>query len=297
MSRATVIIPTYNRPEAIKQTLDSIEEMESSIEYSVMIVDDSDEDRTKKICEDHAVDLEYVRPEISENLPHARNVGIGKADGEIVAFVDDDVRFYDGWVDEVVEAFENNEEAGAVGGPALEFEDGEPKKTILNSTENQNVVTEKGFITDKSTRWVPEDTVETDTLRGANMAFQKSVLEQVGGFDEEYIGNSFREDTDICVRLKRRGYRIIYNPEAKIEHLYLNEGGTRDKSKHFWYSLGYNQRKFVEKNFPSYRLTHFINLAFFWSYEPYSLLKIILSSLKDKKLGRLAYIKGFIEGE
>lgn len=296
MPEATVIIPTYNRPEAVKETLDSLEEMETEIEYDVIVVDDSDNEETRKAVRNHDLNPDYVRPEESKNLPHARNVGIERAETDIVAFIDDDVRFYDGWIDAIVSTFEEREDLGAVGGPTLEFEGDGLKNPIIQEDENQNIVTEEGFIKEKSTRWVPSAPVETDTLRGANMAFRKSVMEDIGGFEDGYIDNSFREDTDICVRIQDAGYRIIYNPEAKIEHLYLEEGGCRDKSKDFWYSLGYNQRRFVEKNFHSHKHTHFKMLFFSWNYGPYSLLKIVLSSIKNKNLERLYYLRGFIQG-
>lgn len=294
MPEVAVIIPTYNRPKAVKETLDSLEEMEAMIEYDVLVVDDSDNEQTKKVVQGHSASPKYIRPEESKNLPHARNVGIEEAETGIIAFVDDDVRFYDGWIDAIVSTFKDSGDIGAVGGPALEFENGEPKNHIMEENKNQNIVAEEGFITEKSTRWVPLEPVETDTLRGANMAFRKSSLEKVGGFDDGYIGNCFREDTDVCVRIKDAGYKIIYHPRAQLEHLYIEEGGTRDKSKEFWYSLGYNQRRFIEKNFSSHIRQHFARFFFTWSYSPYSLSKLFSSAMYNAEFKRFRLIKGFL---
>ncbi|WEL20074.1 glycosyltransferase family 2 protein [Candidatus Nanohalococcus occultus] len=292
MSELTVIIPTYNRSEPLKGTLNSLQETENH-PAEVIVVDDSEEDTTQQVCENHEYKINYIRPAKSINLPHARNVALEAAETDIVAFVDDDVRFSDGWCDAILESFQKDD-VGAVGGPALEYTEGCLKHARSESNENQNTVTKEGFVDDSSAYWRPSNPVETDTLRGANMAFRKSVLEEIGGFDEGYIGNSFREDTDICVRVKDKGYRIIYDPKAELEHLYIDEGGCRDKNRDFWYSLGYNQRRFVTKNFASKTRLNLIKFGFTWDYTPYSLLKIILSAIKNHEFKRLAYVKGLI---
>ena len=294
MSSVTLVIPTYNRSEPLKGTLDSILKTDNEPDQ-IMVVDDSSGDKSKKVCEAHELEVEYIRPENSINLPHARNVAIENSETEIIAFVDDDVKFADGWCEAIKTSFED-QNVGAVGGPTFEYNGDELKNPLIESDKNQNIITEEGFIQDCSTYWKPSKPVETDTLRGANMAFRRSVLEEINGFDEEYKGNSYREDTDICVRVSKAGYKLIYNPEAELEHLYIDEGGCRDKSRDFWYTLGLNHRRYVEKNFSKYRMAHLESFLFSWSYGPYSLLKIVLSSVKNKNPDRLSYLKGLYRG-
>ncbi|MFB6144026.1 MAG: glycosyltransferase family 2 protein [Candidatus Nanohaloarchaea archaeon] len=290
--KVSIIIPTYNRSHILEDTLESLEQMETDLNPQVIVVDDSDTSRTEELCGEY-VFVEYVRPEKSINLPHARNVGLDHAEHEIVAFVDDDVRFHDKWLESILETFQD-ESVVSVGGPAIELEDGEARMDIIRKRKPQNQITEKGFVKDESSRWIPPEPVEVDNLRGANMAFRKSKLSEIGGFDENYIGNSFREDTDIFARLNSKGAKIVYNPDARVDHLLEEEGGCRDRSKDFWYSLGHNQRRFVEKNFSQHLEKHLTRMFLTWSYAPYSLSKILLSSLKNLEMERLHYIRGFL---
>lgn len=58
---------------------------------------------------------------------------------------------------------------------------------------------------------------ETETVGGAAMMFRKEIFDKVGGFDERFF--MYFEEADICLRIKKHGYKILYYPQAKIIHL------------------------------------------------------------------------------
>ena len=62
------------------------------------------------------------------------------------------------------------------------------------------------------------------------MAFRRTALISIGGFDERYTHSAFREDTDVSWRIKRAGYGIWFNHKASLYHLSAAQGGTRDES-------------------------------------------------------------------
>lgn len=290
MQKLEIVIPTYNRPEQIKKTLNSLNNIQTDVSFDVTVVDDSQNEDTKDVVQDSALNITYIRPEESINLPHARNVAIENSDAEIIAFVDDDVRFFDYWPEKILEKFSENESLGAAGGPALEYE--QNSQTVLRSNKKENRITEKGFVQDKSAFWIPEKDVEVDTLRGANMAFRRKALEEIGGFDEQYIENSFREDTDVCVRIQRAGCRIIYSSDLKVRHLLAEEGGCRGREQ--WKALGQNQRHFIKKNYPEYWTEHLARFFLTWSYPPYSIWKLTATTAKNLEPSRLNYLRGFL---
>lgn len=290
MSEVTIIIPTYNRPNVLEETLESLYQMKTDVDYSLIVVDDSEGKETKQACLKHELDIEYLRPEESNNTSYAKNFAWRRTEALFIAFIDDDVYLHDYWIDELIDTLE---EAGVAGGPAIDISNGEPTHEIIRSHERLNTV-DKGFVKDESYRWIPPETVKVDSLRGANQAFRREVLEDTGGFDECYIGNCFREETDLHIRAQRQDYNVLYNPEARVDHREVSDGGTRDKSKEFWYSLGYNQRRFVEKLFPEHRKLHLLNFLFAWNYASYSLPKILVTAIKNLELERLDYIKGIV---
>ena len=65
----------------------------------------------------------------------------------------------------------------------------------------------------------PGRVVDVDHLLGANMAFRRSVLDQLGGIRDGYAGTCIREETDLCLRVQRAGYRLLYTPDAVVEHV------------------------------------------------------------------------------
>jgi GT2 family glycosyltransferase len=63
---------------------------------------------------------------------------------------------------------------------------------------------------------------------GANCAFRKSAILELGGFDEQFTGSAWGEDYEFCYRLRNRFGSIEYLPEASIVHLTAPTGGCRD---------------------------------------------------------------------
>ena len=63
----------------------------------------------------------------------------------------------------------------------------------------------------------PGRTIEVDHVMGCNMSFRRDVLALLGGFREDYPGISgVREDSDMCVRVRQRGYKIMFAPQAAM---------------------------------------------------------------------------------
>lgn len=66
-----------------------------------------------------------------------------------------------------------------------------------------------------------------DIVRGANMSFRVPALKEVRGFDETYERGTWGEETDPQLALRRRGYRIVYDPRLRVDHYMAGSGGNR----------------------------------------------------------------------
>lgn len=84
---------------------------------------------------------------------------------------------------------------------------------------------------------LPEDVTEVDWVAGASMMIRREVLEQIGFFDEAYF--LYYEETDLCLRAQRAGWKIMYVPTASVAHI----GGA---------STGVTSSKVVKKPMPKY---------------------------------------------
>src|SRR5207247_27144 len=64
-----------------------------------------------------------------------------------------------------------------------------------------------------------QGSLDVDFVPGGNMGIWRSVLESTGGFDLRFTGTAWREETDVCVRVKQAGLRILFVPGADVEHV------------------------------------------------------------------------------
>lgn len=83
------------------------------------------------------------------------------------------------------------------------------------------------------------------------MSFRRELLLRVGGFDEKYVGTGYRDDTDLCVRIRRLGNKLLYQPKALVQHKF--RGKRIDSNWVYWYMR--NHTYFYLKNiFAQYRV-------------------------------------------
>lgn len=237
MLTASVIIITYNRRKDLEECLNSLFNM--SVEpYEVIVVDSSSTDGTEKAKDLYPINFISIE---ERGITKARNKGISVAQGDVVAFVDDDVIVSRDWLKYLLKAY-NGGRAHGVGGRVMPHGTSkeyyiETKKIIVGK------VFDDGLVISNFDAALPSS-IEVDFIYGCNMSFKKEALLRVGGFDENLKGNCFREDTDVCLRLKKLRYKIVYQPKALVWHKCKNK--ILDCESVYWYTR--NHTYFYLKN-------------------------------------------------
>ncbi|MCS7064324.1 MAG: glycosyltransferase [Methylacidiphilales bacterium] len=197
--KVSVVVCSYNGARTLRDCLTSLQRLHYP-DYEVIFVDDGSTDHSQEIVKDFPNVINIYQK--NKGLSVARNVGIERAQGSIVAFTDSDCMADPDWLYFLVLAFDNGKYA-AVGGPNLS----PPAANWVQAT----VAAAPGS---------PSHVLLTDTeaehVPGCNMAFQKSVLQEVNGFDPEY--RKAGDDVDICWRIMQRGYKIGFSPTAIVWH-------------------------------------------------------------------------------
>lgn len=235
----SVIIPTRNRPEILKVCLEHLLKQEYPT-FEVIVVDNSTDKRTQDILSlfPSIQNIKISQPNL------ARNIGIEKSSGKILAFIDDDSIVRPGWLMNIVAGYVDDS-VGGVGGRVLD-----KPVDILSSKEIIAKIGSDGRIIGKGLDANCSDLVEVDHLRGCNMSFLKRVLEAIGNFDSHYT--YWREDTDVCLRVRRAEFRILFNPKAEVIH-YAARGRSKGIFVFFdptvQYSAGKQTGYFAIKNF------------------------------------------------
>jgi len=211
---ASVIVVCWNAAEVLGRCLDQLLAQDYPC-YEIIVVDDGSTDGTLVVAQAAAArdGVTIVSSPCNRGCPHARNLGLARAKGEIVAFVDADGFAAPSWLREVVGAFAADASIGGVA--SMVFYDGNP--LVINGAGG--TVNRQGWAADLSMNEPYERAqVAPEALypMGCGMALRRSALEDVGPFDDSML--NYYDDVDYGVRLWRAGQRVVVAPQAWIDH-------------------------------------------------------------------------------
>jgi GT2 family glycosyltransferase len=214
--RLSAIVPTHNRPAALRACLATLQHQDADpAALEVVVVDDgSEEDVSALVAEIAATGPIPMRcqRQPTSGLNGARNSGADVSSGEVLAFLDDDTLVSPGWASAMLAAFTDHPSA-AVGGRVELKLDG-PEPDWMRS--RRNYLAEYDFGSEP--RWLDREPVPV----GANCAVLRSEFERIGGFRTglDRIGRSLvsNGDTEFFLRLRTYGGRLRYEPAAHVLH-------------------------------------------------------------------------------
>lgn len=213
----SVIVCTYNRGELLVQALESLvtQSLEKS-RYEVIVVNNNSTDNTEEIAKNFVEKYDNFRlvNEPKQGLSHARNRGYQEAKGDYVAYIDDDAKATENWLELIIKDFQNvSPTPVAVGGEIRPWYEVEPPDWFIEEFE---------IITRGDTSCFLKPEISFTPLCGSNMALQKKVLESSGGFSPEFgmQGTKIRlgEETLLFNIIYEDYPYIWYNPEIKVYH-------------------------------------------------------------------------------
>lgn len=225
-ARVSIVIATYNRCEDLRECLSSIFDLKDGL-LEVIVVDSKSTDGTRQLKDRFPIEFVSIN---RRNRQSARNLGISNAHGDIIAFLDDDVVVSDEWLDRMIIPYTDSS-VGGVGGRTIPY--GKTEEFYTKVSENEiGKVFNDGLVLGNFD-FPSESIVEVDSFIGCNMSFRRGLLLRVGGFDENYIGTGYRDDTDLCIRIRRLGYKLLYQPKSLVWHKFRGKRVSSDWS--YWY--------------------------------------------------------------
>lgn len=222
----SVVVPTYRRIDRLAACLQGLRSQRRSADEVLVVVQTSDEASASFIggLADSWPELRCVRVD-SPGLVAALNCGLAHAGGAIVAFVDDDAVPSVDWLQRIVSTFERDDRVAAVGGRDVIFEGGRvlefgPRRGLRAFRGAPGVGRIQWFGRMLGNHHVGVGAArDVDVLKGANMSFRRRAVTD-HGFDERLRGEGVQMHTElsICLPLRRRGLRVVYDPEISVLH-------------------------------------------------------------------------------
>ena len=237
--KITVILCTYNRYEALGRALESVAKsvVPEPIRWEVLIVDNNSDDRTKAVAqgfiEKHPGRFRYLfEPKAGKS--YALNSGVQESDGDVLAFMDDDVPVEPTWLERITGPMSDQIYAGT-GGPILPGGDFSPPSWLSES--GPYALAPFALFAPRS------DAGELkEAPFGTNMAFRRIVFEKYGGFRTDLgpsPGSEIRnEDTEFGGRLLAAGERLYYVPSAAVYHPVLKQRLEKRYHLAWWFAKG-----------------------------------------------------------
>lgn len=224
MIKLSIIIPTLNRDIYLKSTLESIKHQLFDFKYEIIIIDQNVNEvekrnsiLNKKIKDENITYLHLP----GKGVVFGRNEAIHNAQGEIILFIDDDVKIEDKYfLQKHLNNYTEKEEISAVCGREIN-PSGNNYCESLNYNRDIPLLDIFHFPRNYSKR------IEATIFSTCNSSIRKKVLLKLGCFDKDFKGASYGDDSDLALRLTNEGYKIIYDPETVLMHLMAGSGGLR----------------------------------------------------------------------
>ena len=200
------IVPVYNRPDEIRELLESMRKIISKVSFEVVIVEDGSSIRADEVVKKFSEDLNIRYYYKSNSGPgDSRNFGMEKARADYFLILDSDVILPENYLREV-HAFLSENPCDCFGGPDAAHESFSDVQKAIDYTMTS-------FFTTGGIRG-GKKAVDEFQPRSFNMGISRKAFEASRGFGQIHPG----EDPDLSLRLKKSGFKICLIPEAKVFH-------------------------------------------------------------------------------
>jgi GT2 family glycosyltransferase len=217
----SVVVPSFRRGEELERCLDDLAAQAEPPSLEVIVILQAyPVGAADAIRRRFADRLDMQVAEFSEGLgtAGARNKGLSLARGDIVAFLDDDVRLPRDWSAALVAAYAD-ESVGGVGGFVDHPGHYGPLRNaayrMLGLTSNRFRIDWGGFNVGPAHN--PPGEHVAAWLGGGNMSFRRSAILAIGGFDEA-LGSFWHEDVDVTHRVAKAGWRVLCSDRVTVDH-------------------------------------------------------------------------------
>lgn len=216
----SIIIVNFNGANFLRQCIDSIINI-LTISYEIIVVDNNSTDNSVEILNDYNDQVLPLRSPINLGFAKGNNYGVKRANGSFILLLNNDTILKSD-LKLSIDLMQKEKSIGLMGGKMLGA-NGEyrhsagrfpyPQRILMIS----KMLEKRGFF---NTGDFPKKTHETgyrvDFVEGSFMLIKKALWDEIGGFDDIFF--MYGEDVDLCYRIRKAGYNVIFNPDVEYIH-------------------------------------------------------------------------------
>lgn len=233
MKKTSIIIPTFNGRELLKDCIYSIKR-HTNEPYEIIVVDNGSSDGTVDICRQEGITFISLANNIG--FPAACNKGLKIATGDTLLLLNNDVIVTRNWLQNMLNCLNSETKIGIVG-PLTNYASGKQQidmpYTSLEEMSNQ-------LNEPDASKWL-----QVDRIVGLCFLFKRDLMDRIGLLDERYSPGHF-EDDDYCYRARNAGYTFRIAGDVFVFHHGSASFAKQDMSqvKHL---IDTNKQKFMDK--------------------------------------------------
>lgn len=247
----SIIIVNWNTRDLLKQCLDSIYANPPQGKFEIIVVDNASSDGSAEMVQRTYPYVRLIHNDENAGFARANNQAIRQAGGEYLLLLNPDTLIRPRAITSSIEFIEKHPKAGVVGVKLL---DGEgklsyschPFPTLFREFWRLFHLDKLYPVSQyKRNFWQSTEPREVDCVQGAYMLLRKSGLDEVGILDEDYF--IYTEEVDLCYRLRKKGWKIYWLPQAEVVHY---EGqSTKQRAVEMFLALNKSKVQFFRKHY------------------------------------------------
>jgi GT2 family glycosyltransferase len=240
--KVSIVIVNWNTRDLLESCLESVFKETTSIPIEVIIVDNDSSDGSREMVKQRFQQVRLIENKANLGFARGTNQGFGLATGQYVLMLNSDTVILDGAIEKTVAFADCHPEAGGIG-CRLQFPDSSFQNSCFRLPNLLGILLESLYLSQSFKRsflfnwnrygcrdrdW--DSYREVDCVMGSFLLLRRAVLQEVGFLDPGYF--VYGEETDLCYRISRAGWKIYYYPEASIVH--VHQGSQKSWANAAW---------------------------------------------------------------
>ena len=263
--KVSVVIPNYNGIKLLAKNLPNV--VKNCQSFEIIIVDDGSNDRSVEYVQEKFKKIKIFALGKNVGFAQAVNRGVEEAKGDLVLLLNSDVSPQSNFLNAALAYFKNNFSNQPIFAVGLADRSHEQDKIIVRGKGAANFT--RGFVNHYATKPTKGETL---WVSGGSGLFDRQKFLELGGFGPIFAP-FYWEDIDLSFRAWKKGYKCLFEPNAKVDHFHEEGSIKMSKSPFFIKIVSYkNQFLFVWKNIsdPLWLVQHIL-------WFPYHLAKSLLT--------------------